>query len=409
MGKSREREMTMKRAGRLIALSLAVSAPLCWPDGAAAFLFTSETTHVDVTQTARRMADCGQFKLKEVQVGPAQELRTYWFNGVCRIWIVKLKGGKAQGTTGETSLWAEAKATWNAKSNALEERVKLTDPAGKHSGGLESSFKCTQDPIVQKTNCVRLSFKNMTDWTGFAAPTDKNRPMLAGHATAAEAGALAKSVVAPPPSAASAVPPLPSVSRPAVAAAAVDLARKRAASALPDLRSGPQLTVAGKYAVAWGGTVQFTDADARAAANGVCRVAFEHQVHNAGTAGSAASSRRWAIEGMADGLIEQTPAIAAGGVLARVDTLPLRPGVNKLRLNLDSLEQVAEGDESNNLYTLVVTLSGLCGGLPPDSPQAAGSPGSLRWAPAQRGPGDDAAASQPVPPAGRLKLPPPAR
>lgn len=160
--------------------------------------FSSTTTNVDITQTAKRMADCGQFKLKEVQGGPADTAHTYWFNGVCKIWVVKFVGGKEQGSSGGASLWAEAKATWNAQSNTLEERVKLTDPGNKHSGGLELSFKCVQNPIVQKANCVRLKFTNLTDWTGFEVPLDKNRPLLTGQTTQAEVAGLTKTAVPSP-------------------------------------------------------------------------------------------------------------------------------------------------------------------------------------------------------------------
>lgn len=165
------------------------------PHESAAFLFSSTTTNtvIDTTKTAKHMADCIQFKLKEIQGGATDTTRTYWFNGICKIWVVKYVGGKEQGTSGEASFWAEAKVTWNAQSSALEELVKLTDPGNKHSGTLRSNFKCMQDPVVQKANCVRLSFQNLTDWTGFSVPADKNRPMLENHVTMAQVAEMTKS------------------------------------------------------------------------------------------------------------------------------------------------------------------------------------------------------------------------
>jgi hypothetical protein len=415
--------MTARPIGRGIAVLVVAAAAAGTPLEAAALLWwdsASTNKTVDATKTAKRMARCDQFKLKEVHVGTAPEARTYWFKGVCTIWTVKYVGGKEQGRSGEAKLWSEAKATYNAKTGAHEERVKLTDPAGKHSGDLQLGFKCLQDPVVGSASCVRMTFKNMTDWDGFSVPADKNRPMLAGTATAAEADKLAKSAapppkpaVAAPPQAAPVPPPLQKAgtqaSLPPPGAAAVDPSPKPGAVELPDLHSGAQVVVAGMHAVSWGGSVQVSDAVARAASSGICQVAFEHQIRNGGASGSAASSRQWTIEGTPDGLADPTPAIAAGGSLARVDTLPLRPGVNKLRLKLDSLEQVAEANENNNVYALVVTVSGLCGGLPPGSPQPAGGPGNLRWAPEQRAPGSNPASVTTTPPASRLQIPPPTR
>lgn len=186
--------MTCRPLNRSMTACLLVA--LFLPAEAAAYVFTSETSHktVHTTQTAKRMARCDQFKLKEVQ-GSSADARTYWFSGVCKIWIVKYVGGKEQGISDESSMWAEAKATWNAQSNRLDERVKLTDPGNQHSGTLELGFKCMQDPVVQKASCVRLHFKNLTDWTGFEVPVDKNSPMLAGRATQAEIAAVTKTAV----------------------------------------------------------------------------------------------------------------------------------------------------------------------------------------------------------------------
>ena len=181
----------------LVAIAWATSVLLLVPrDSGALEFFSSTTTHteVDVTKTAKRMADCSQFKLKKV-VGTATDGgRTYMFNGVCKIWVVKFVGGKQEGISGQASLWAYAEAKWNGQTSELEERTKLTDPGGKHTGDLSAKFKCLQDPIVQNASCVRMHFKNGTDWTGFDVPADRDRPMLTGSTTPAEVAALARSL-----------------------------------------------------------------------------------------------------------------------------------------------------------------------------------------------------------------------
>jgi hypothetical protein len=168
---------------------------------------------------------------------------------------------------------------------------------------------------------------------------------------------------------------------------------------LPDLTSAAQLTVAGKHTVAWGGAVTLTDADARAAKDGMCQVAFEHEMRNAGGAASGGFSRRWNNEGQAAGPASTAPAIAAGGAVKRVDTLSLKPGVNKLVLGLDNLNQVQESNENNNIVALTVTINGNCGGAPLASTRGSGLGGS-RFAPVQ-GARDSAAAQ------GETRLPAP--
>jgi hypothetical protein len=151
---------------------------------------------------------------------------------------------------------------------------------------------------------------------------------------------------------------------------------------LPDLASGAQVVVAGKFAAAPGATLALQDTDARAAAAGVCQVAFEHEMRNLGQADSPAADRQWTIEGNPAAVVAQTPPIAAGAALSRVDTLGLRPGPNKLRLRLDVNQQVQEASESNNELTLTVNLAGSCGGASTAMPQTAPTD-NLRFSPAK--------------------------
>jgi hypothetical protein len=129
---------------------------------------------------------------------------------------------------------------------------------------------------------------------------------------------------------------------------------------LPDITSRPMVGVAGKP-VSWGGTISITAAEARAKANGRCLVTFEHFVRNAGAAATGPFKRRWhnsATTGSASGTY---PPVAPAQYLRRVDTLELQPGVNHMRLALDSSNQVAETSENNNLFDVTVQLAGDCG------------------------------------------------
>lgn len=169
---------------------------------------------------------------------------------------------------------------------------------------------------------------------------------------------------------------------------------------LPDIASAAQLTVAGKFATAWGGAVTLTDADARASKNGVCEITLEHEMRNIGSVASGTFNRRWTNQSQAATLSATAPAIAAGGALKRIDTLALKPGVSKLSLGLDDLNQVKEINENNNAYVLTVTVTGSCGGgvRVVDAPQ--GAVGGSRWGRDQDTP---LPGQQPGPPTSPLK------
>lgn len=131
--------------------------------------------------------------------------------------------------------------------------------------------------------------------------------------------------------------------------------------ALPDVTSRPTLGVGAK-AVSWGGTVAVDAAQARSISNGTCKFAFEHFAHNAGTAAAPAFKRRWLNE--AGGTLSAAyPSIAPGQYLRQVDTLALETGVNHLRLTLDSMNDVAESREDNNMFEVTVNVAGNCGSV----------------------------------------------
>lgn len=128
-----------------------------------------------------------------------------------------------------------------------------------------------------------------------------------------------------------------------------------------EIRSGPRVTVAGKYPVAWGQAVTISDADARRAINGVCEVAVLHDTLNSGSAATGFFARRWVNLQNPAPVTDGYPPIPAGGSAQKTDTLPLKPGLNRLTLTLDFRNQVPEGNEADNSYPLTVTVNGKCG------------------------------------------------
>lgn len=360
-------------------------ATLWLPQQVAAIGFSSTSTTIDSTHIVKQMAECESFELKETISDGTARTRTYWLQGICKTWVIHIKGGKPQDKTSEVSLFAEARATWHSDSSRLEETVKLSAADKTRSGTLRSTFKCLGDPVAQNVSCVQLEFKNLTDWSGFAVPIDKNRPLSQGAASMAAVAQVAKStrrMSSPSAKSSTAAQPGPSSgaststdtsarANTAAAAAAIGSVSPAAAAPLPDLTSGVRAVVAGKHSGASGAMLALPDTDARVSANGVCQVAFEHEIRNVGAADSPASDRRWTRDGTPGSLVAATPAIAAGAAVTRIDTIGLRPGVNKLRLQLDPLGQIAEVNEANNDFVLTVSVSGLCAGVAPSSPQAA--------------------------------------
>ena len=162
------------------------------------------------------------------------------------------------------------------------------------------------------------------------------------------------------------------------------LASQGGGRASAEIRSGPRVLVAGKYPVVWGQGVAITQAEARRAQNGICDVALGHETINAGTAASGPFSRRWANQQNPAPFTDTYPSIPAGGSLQRTDTLPLKPGANRLTLTLDPLNQVKETNDADNIYYVTVTVSGSCGlpsrGAPP------GTGGGVQTAPGSQSP-----------------------
>jgi hypothetical protein len=172
-----------------------------------------------------------------------------------------------------------------------------------------------------------------------------------------------------------------------------------------DIKSGPRVTVAGKYPVAWGQAVTISDADARRVLNGVCEVAVLHDTLNSGSAATGSFGRRWVNLQNPAPVTDSYPPIPAGGSARRTDTLQLKPGVNRLTLTLDYLNQVPEGNDANNSYQLTVTVNGNCGLSTPASPPAPGRGVQTAPVPATRLPAIQQPQAPPNPTQPRLNLP----
>lgn len=151
-----------------------------------------------------------------------------------------------------------------------------------------------------------------------------------------------------------------------------------------EIRSGPRVTVAGKYPVAWGQAVTISDADARRMLNGICEVAVSHDTLNSGSAATGSFGRRWVNLQNPAPVTDSYPPIPAGGSAQKTDTLLLKPGVNRLTLTLDYLNQVREGNDANNIYQLTLTVNGKCGLSTPASPPAPGRGTQTAPLPARR-------------------------
>jgi hypothetical protein len=302
------------------------------------------------------------------------------------------------------TIWVQGKGHWDAAKGEASENFHFD---GDVRGQFASRLKCSADPWLAPASCAVISaqYKGekgpLYDWPGMVHSA--KRPLSAKAVDPALAAKLSQSAVATaPPPPAQAPPPkkvpvgLKSADKPAAAelpvlklqaqnvppapVAAIPPVRPQ----LPDLESAARLRIAGKHTVAWGGSIVLTDADARTAANGVCQVAFEHEIRNVGTVATSEFSRRWNNEGKAGGISASAPSIPAGGALTRVDILALERGVNKLLMGLDNLNQVKEGNKNNNVYALTVTMNGTCAG--PASVQANAAPGSSRVGGSHYGP-----------------------
>lgn len=389
------------------------------------FTFLLVATAVVAAAPVSAKVNTDALKLVDASGVPNDAERRYTFQGA--ITFVSEPKSSGDFTAQYEKFWADGKGRWDQKTKEAKESFHFS---GSVAGQLATTFKCAKDPWLTKAGgCVFVNAAfngeggKLYDWSAILKKL--GRPLSGAAVDAALAIKLSAAhppagpkAEAPPPKVPSklkeaAAPPtkLPANTGPVAAVNVPPLQANRLDSGKsdglrlpviapgtlegprPDLTSAAQLKVAGKYMVAWGSAITLTDADARAAANGVCQVAFEHETHNAGPVPSGAFSRRWNNAALAAGLAATSPSIAPGATLRRVDTLALKPGVNQLVFGIDNLGQVKEFNENNNAYSLTVTLNGTCAAGKPVQAQGGGI-GESRWGQTQGGIGESRPAKQ---------------
>jgi hypothetical protein len=146
-------------------------------------------------------------------------------------------------------------------------------------------------------------------------------------------------------------------------------------SSPPDITSDPNIRI-GLQTALWGSTVAVDASKARRQNNGICEFAIQHVARNQGKTSSAAFSRQWTNRNVPGSWVMDYSPIPAGGAVERVDTLPLKPGMNELHLNLDYTSKVVELTETNNKFQVNINVIGNCGaGMARQPPVTGGHPG----------------------------------
>lgn len=134
------------------------------------------------------LLNCAGVKLAAAKGVPALTLHEYKFAGSCQ--VVAFGG---LNTSGSETLMVDAGATWNATTRILTERLRVEGSLGKHSGDVETVFKCDSDPLIGAAACVVVAHKNSTKLDEFSGPPIKqNQPILKGRTTMAEAAKFSK-------------------------------------------------------------------------------------------------------------------------------------------------------------------------------------------------------------------------
>ena len=138
-------------------------------------------------------ADCTGLKLVAAAGFPEGAKHQYAFKGTCLAYYSRRTDGKEVSKSMVETLWAEAKAEWDAQASVLKEVVKLENPKGPYSGEVSAVYKCAKDPVVNKIGCAVFSHNNTTHWEPFSyAALNEKRPIIQGKTSLAEATALSK-------------------------------------------------------------------------------------------------------------------------------------------------------------------------------------------------------------------------
>jgi hypothetical protein len=134
------------------------------------------------------LLNCEGLKLAAAKGVPALTLHDYKFAGSCQLVAF---GGMNQSSS--ETLIVDGVATWNATTGTLKERLRVEGSLGKHSGDVETVFKCGGDPLIGAAACVVVSHNNSTKLDEFSGPPLKqHQPILKGRTTMAEATQFSK-------------------------------------------------------------------------------------------------------------------------------------------------------------------------------------------------------------------------
>lgn len=164
-------------------------------------------------------------------------------------------------------------------------------------------------------------------------------------------------------------------SLPAVALAFVCMASP-AHGATVDITSLKGITIGGAVGGAggkfapWGGTIVLTEADAFLKSNGQCAFNVAYDMANAGTAATPSTFKNYIYA--KDKIVAINSGLTLNaGEIRQVFTQPYLPqGTYAVRLALDAENSVAESNDGNNTFIVVVKFEGSCGTSTATTPAA---------------------------------------
>lgn len=139
---------------------------------------------------------------------------------------------------------------------------------------------------------------------------------------------------------------------------------------MPDITCDQQVRVANVPAK-WGDTVNIDAAQATSKNrnnSGLCEFPIEYTVRNIGNFFAASFRSLWTNSAVSGNWSHAWSQIAVDGAKSDKDLLPLKPGINKLKLVLDDLQEMKESDEANNEFHITVNVTGSCGASAPSAP-----------------------------------------
>jgi hypothetical protein len=165
--------------------------------------------------------DCNKLKLKKATGVPDGSKHHYEFSGTCDLNLETESGPYFL-----KRIPAYAQADWNAATHTLQEAFAAMAPVNfTHShkdgntsyndvavhittGKVQSTFKCTDDPVITEATCGLTAHTNKSNFKNFSfEPEQKSQPIVNRRATLAEATALSKQYANKPKSGTPPPPP----------------------------------------------------------------------------------------------------------------------------------------------------------------------------------------------------------